>query len=240
MSIARLAVAVCLGSAFWAGPVGARDAAAQDVPTGSELDEPPGAVLQPPRPANAQPEARFKLKPTKDGGYDYDGTQFGARIAPDGSVSFNTHHIHLAPDGTDPSTVGIDAVTPQVPYSGIFPPAIPSMPGVTFDATDEYLRLLGQDPARDQKLAFLAATFELRLQMATRARRMRQQASLAELPGRLTALWQDPRLTPAERLHWLQAMWAELIDGPEADPARAIIRTFAQQHLSPQDAATFR
>jgi hypothetical protein len=34
-------------------------------------------------------------------------------------------------------------------------------------------------------------------------------------------------------------MWDDLAAGPDADPARAIIRAFAQQHLSAQEAAGF-
>jgi hypothetical protein len=34
-------------------------------------------------------------------------------------------------------------------------------------------------------------------------------------------------------------MWDDLAEGPEGAPARDIIRAFAQQHLSPQEAAAF-
>jgi hypothetical protein len=230
--------ALCLAFAALVNVAGGTGARAQQAGT-SGFDTARGATLEPPRAVNAPPEARYMLHPTREGGYTYEGPQFGASIAPDGSVSFKARHLQLSPDGADPSTVGIDAVTPQVPISGDIPVAIESRPGVRFDLTDEYMRLLGKDPARDEKVAFLAATFDLRMNMATQVRRVQRQAALSELPQRLAELWRDPRLTPTERLHLLRAMWDDLAAGPEADPARAIIRTFAQTHLAPPDAGNF-
>lgn len=207
----------------------------------SSLDQPPGTVLEPPSGAPGTGERpRFHLQPTREGGYVYDGTQFSARIAPDGTVSFDTHHFQLSPDGPDPSSVGIDAVTPQVPISGQFPPAIESRPGFRFDVTDEYLRLVGQDPARVEKANFLAATFDLRMDMVTRAQRARQQSAAGALPAQLAQLWQDPRFTATERVRLLQGMWNDLDSGPQAEPAREIIRAFARAHLSAGEAAGFR
>jgi hypothetical protein len=229
---------VCLALAALASGAGARRARAQAAAGDHGVDA-PGATLEPPRAVNAPPEPRFFLHPTRDGGYTYDGPTFGARISPDGRVTFHDRHFQLSPDGPDPSTVGIDAVTPQVPISGDIPVAIESRPGVRFDVTDEYMRLMGQDPARDEKMTFLAATFDIRMNMAMQVRSAQQRAALAELPDRLAGLWRDPRLTPIERLHLLRAMWDDLAPGPDADPARAVIRTFAQQHLPAQDAAAF-
>jgi hypothetical protein len=230
-------VLCALGLAAAAAP----GAAHAQQPPGYDVMEPPGTVLTPPQRGTIPAERpRFELRPTTDGGYVYRGAEFGARIARDGSVTFIGPKASLPPDGTDPATVGIDAVTPQDPISGDIPIAIESRPGIRFDATDEYMRLLGKDPARQQKTQFLAATFELRMRMAMRARYAEKQTALDELPRRLDALWSDPRFTPAERRHVLIAMWAELIPGADGDGARKIIRRFAEDHLPPEDLAPFR
>jgi hypothetical protein len=221
----------------------ARAIAADDVPAprAPDVTEPPGAVLQQPQTGTTPPpeKRRYQLKPTRDGGYAYEGPDFNARIAPDGTVSFSRPGIQLAPAGPDPRTVGIDAITPQDPIGGA-PIAVPSGPGIRFDATDEYLRAMGKDPVRQQKAEFLAATFDLRINMTARANRARTRAALDELPAWLDRIWHDPRFTPAERRHLLAAMWDDLAPGPDGDAARAVIRSFAQQHLTAQEAASFR
>ena len=54
-----------------------------------------------PTPTAVAQEPPYRLKPRPDGGYEYDDTRFKAVIAPDGTVSFDDHHIpnkwHLIP-----------------------------------------------------------------------------------------------------------------------------------------------
>jgi hypothetical protein len=216
-------------------------ARADDGNAGTDVMEPPGAVLQPPQRGTISAERpRFELHPTPDGGYLYRGPQFGARIHRDGSVQFIGPTATFPPDGTDPATVGIDAVTPQDPISGDIPIAVESRPGLMFDATDEYLRLLGKDPAKLEKTQFLAATFDLRMKMAYRTRDAQRRTALAELPGRLEEVWTDPRFSEIERRHLLLAMWNDLAPGDDGAPARAVIRKFVDEHLLPGEAALFR
>jgi hypothetical protein len=208
---------------------------------GADVVQPRGTELEPAqRGAISAERPRYELHPTPDGGYIYHGHQFGARIHRDGSVTFIGATADFPPDGTDPATVGIDAVTPQDPISGDIPIAVESRPGIRFDATDEYLRLLGKDPAKQEKTMFLAATFDLRMRMTARVRDADRRVALAELPGRLEEVWSDPRFSEIERRHLLLAMWNDLAPGPDGAPARAVMRKFVDAHLLPGEAALFR
>jgi hypothetical protein len=211
------------------------------VEMGPDQMPPPGATLAPsPRnPIGGQAEGRrYQLQSTPEGGYAYVGPRFAARIAPDGSVAFSGRDVQIVPQG-DVQTIGRDAVTAEDPISSRIPIAVEARPGVRFDATDEYLRLLGKDPAKGEKAAFLAATFDLRAKMAAHAQRALVREALAELPARLEQIWQDPRLSPAERRHLLLATWGDLDRGPEGDAARSVIRGFARSHLPSEEAAVF-
>jgi hypothetical protein len=195
---------------------------------------------------------RFTLQKQRDGSYLYRGSAFDARIATDGAVRFSDHGpIRLIQDpgpdrakapmpGRDPiTTTDISESVPSVrPTNDIV--VVEERPGVHFDLTDEYLHSLGKDPARPQKTAFLAATFDLRTNLALESRRHATRMALDDLPARLDNIWRDPRLTPAERLHVLQALWSELGEGPDADAARATIQRFAREHLTASEAAGFQ
>jgi len=200
----------------------------------------PGATLRPPRSSMASSSpTQYQLRALSDGGYLYAGTAFDARIAPDGGVTFSASGSPLARDaevrapGRDPTTTpGRDATTSPEPVT------VGGGPSLHFDATNQYLRRLHKDPARDAKAAFLTATFELRMKMALEARRELRQAVQGELPARLAELWSDPRLTVAERQQLLLAMWTTL-DGEQDAAARAIVRDFARRHLPRAKAAAF-
>jgi hypothetical protein len=201
---------------------------------------PAPAGRMPPHEAQARTEMqRLHLKPEEDGSYSYRGPVFDARIAKDGSVTFAPRPIQLLRE-TDPHVVGIDTVTPQDPLSGDPPPAIVSSPGLRFDITSEYLRALDKDPERVQKAEFLAATFNVRMEMAAREQHAQKEKILADLPARLQQMWSDPRYSAAERRHLLLALWDDLAEGPDGDAARGIILAFAVHRLPPDDIAHMR
>jgi hypothetical protein len=50
-------------------------------------------VLPPPLPSSVDETTRYELQRQPDGGYAWDGDAFGARIAADGSVHFQDHHM---------------------------------------------------------------------------------------------------------------------------------------------------
>lgn len=97
----------------------------------------------------------------------------------------------------------------------------------TMDLTDEVMRLAGQDPYRFAKARFLAGTREMRARLAARAHTEDLRHSIADLPGRLTAIACDEQRSVAERRAILQALRAEL-DGEtaEAPEASAVILRF--------------
>ena len=84
-----------------------------------------------------------------------------------------------------------------------------------FDATDELMRLAGQDPYRYQKARFLTATRELRIRMAGRAHAEDVARSGADLPRRLLDIACDDRMGAGDRRAVIEALGAEL-DGSSA------------------------
>jgi len=184
----------------------------------------------------------FGFRRTDDGGLRYDGAQFTARIAHDGTVTFSRPWPFIAA-GPEPHLIGRDpAVSSNAEntYEAgdvIGEQFVASMPGVRFDVTDEIMRLDGQDPARAEKASFLEATAGLRVTLASTAHDENERAAITALPARLNGLWHDDRYPPPEKARLLRAMWDELADGPDGDQARAVIRGFARTHLPPDEAA---
>jgi hypothetical protein len=224
----------------------AKTAASKPAATGVDLDlhqpppavaaptpPPPGVVLKPLRSDGPSP---YRLQGMPDGSYVYQGPEFGARILPDGTVQFTSSGLTAARDPEDRGRVPED----RDPITSTEPISVGGGPGLHFDATHEYLRRLGKDPARDAKAAFLTGTFDFRMKMALEDRRELRQAALGDLPARLDQLWSDPRLTSSERRHLLHAMRNDLGNDPNNAGARAVLRDFARRHLPAKEAATFR
>jgi hypothetical protein len=99
------------------------------------------------------------------------------------------------------------------------------------DATDAYMRRMGQDPYRERKARFLAATLDLRTKMAGRNHTEALRASLEELPARLEALWADPSRPPIEKRQLLWQLWSETADDNGGAMARATIDAFIRRRL---------
>jgi hypothetical protein len=194
---------------------------------------PAGAVLTPPTSAGTTP---YSLRPAPDGGYLYQGVTFNAHILTDGTVDFSSRDLTAARDPEDRGHVSED----HDPVTSTEPVPVGGGPALHFDATNEYLRRLGKDPARDAKAAFLTGTFDLRMKMALESHTDVRRAALAQLPERLNELWRDPRLTASERRYLLRALRDEMGNGPNSAGARAVLRDFARRHLPPKEAAAFR
>ena len=95
----------------------------------------------------------------------------------------------------------------QEPYDNFVPVASASG---TFNLTDEYYRMLGEDPYRYEKARFLSSTFDLRLKMAAQAQVHDLRQSLHDLPARLDRLWKDPAHPPSARRLIMCALFDEL------------------------------
>ena len=231
---------------------------------------------QPPRPSflptptAVSQEPRYRLRPTRDGGYDYEDTRFKARIAPDGRVSFADKRINnkwsplpLMPQGNPPGTPTLESTLRDLlrrrkaPPRPEAPPPIPERPhpagplteadrrGMeeyykvvpvvaaigTADLTDEYYRMLGEDPYRYEKARFLSSTFEMRLQMAAQAQVHDLRRSLHDLPVRLERLWKDPSHPPSARRLIMCALFDELRHAEKGREARNVIETFVRLNL---------
>jgi hypothetical protein len=112
-------------------------------------------------------------------------------------------------------------------------PLLPVMlTGTTLDLTDEYYRLLGEDPYRREKARFLAATFDVRLAMAARAEAADLRAATAELPERLAKIWADRSQPPAARRRIICSLWVEMRRDGKATAAAEAISTFVRTHLA--------
>ena len=112
-------------------------------------------------------------------------------------------------------------------------PMVPVMlTGSTLDLTDEYYRLVGEDPYRREKARFLAATFDFRLALAARAEAVDLRAAIASLPERLGQIWADKSQPPAARRRIICALWSELRRDGKGDEAAAVVTKFVRTHLA--------
>ncbi len=181
-------------------------------------DQGPGVVI----PA---PPKDPKKHATKDGGYNYDDTAFGAHVARDGTVTF---------DGRGNSEVN------GIPRIGLAPGRENESPSIAgtwaIDLNDWILSAAGDDPYSYEKRKFLEATREERLVMARAACGERLSSSLVELPQRLDKIWKSRR-SVAEKRAILFDLWDDCAeDGPKevlryGELARLTILDFIQKHL---------
>jgi hypothetical protein len=103
---------------------------------------------------------------------------------------------------------------------------------IEMDLYEIYLGLMGEDPRRVDKARFMAATFERRMTMASRARAEDLRRAGAELVPHLEALWADPARPLVERKRLLCALWAEMDGDDPAARAHALgIERFAARKL---------
>ncbi len=129
-----------------------------------------------------------------------------------------------------------DPMRPEIPVAvPIFADA-----GLRADLTDQYTRLMGNDPYGPQKAAFLTGTFDVRMKMASQQHRANVRAALDDLSRELLQIWGDTRYSVAERSNIIYLMWQDTSgDDPDALSARQIIEDFAHRNLPPAEAARF-
>jgi hypothetical protein len=151
-------------------------------------------------------EERFPLTLENDG-YHYGGPSFSARIAMDGTVTFEDHTIR--------------------DFKGL---------SGGFDLTDIAMKAKHQDPYRYEKEKFMEKTGKLRGELTTKARRDRLESSLAALPEHLEQVWADLSQPAKVRRRTLYAMWREASGndvelGVAAKKARTTIEGFIRDRL---------
>ena len=213
-------------------------------------------------------EPSYRLRPTQDGGFDYQDTRFKAVIAPDGRVSFTDQHVNskfhlipLFPQSHPPGTPTLESTlrdllrrrrTPAPPRQEPIPErpraagplterdrrrmeefnrTVPIVATTgTFDLTDEYLRMLGEDPYRYEKAKFLSTTFEMRLKLAAQSQVHDLRRSLHDLPTRLERLWVDSSNPPGARRLIICSLYRELGDDKSLEASR-VINHFVRMRL---------
>jgi hypothetical protein len=109
----------------------------------------------------------------------------------------------------------------------------------SFDVTDEYMRMIGQDPYREEKARFLAATSEIRLRLAQAAQQRAASRSLETLPAHLAQIWRDARFSAVERRRLLHAVWRDTEPTVQGQRAAALVETFVRRHLPKGSAQAF-
>src|SRR3954468_18445681 len=102
------------------------------VDTGASPELIPRPSSGPTSPAQTETR-RYDLRPTREGGYDYTGPEFGAHIAPDGVVTFHSRDVQNPPGaagagrGRHPNTSGDPY---DVRPGGELPMVVEARPGV--------------------------------------------------------------------------------------------------------------
>jgi|GEM_PF-5556711 len=100
------------------------------------------------------------------------------------------------------------------------------------DATDEVIRMVGEDPARYEKARFLAATAPFRIELAERTRKRELREAIEQLPHLLNRIWRTPNLTRTERLKIVAALRVEVdVTIPGGKAALAKIDDFMKKHV---------
>jgi hypothetical protein len=151
-------------------------------------------------------EERFPLSLESDG-YHYKGPAFSAKIAMDGSVSFNDHSIR--------------------DFKGL---------SGSFDITELAMKGRHQDPYRYEKEKFMESTNKLRAELQSRARKEALESSLQRLPSHLEAIWADGTRPAHERRRALYVVWREASGtddevGAAGKKARATVEAFIRERL---------
>lgn len=206
----------------------------------------------------------YILRSVADGTYFYRAPGFTASVASDGTVAFHEQawvpHSVTYELATNPKAWLRPEVWP-VPLPTEYRPTeydqreqdqdslIPRLPAAVpilgsaelrSDVTDDYTRLMGGDPYGPQKAAFLSGTFDFRMKLAAKQHRAAVSTAIAQLSAELTAVWNDQRFSPAERVRIIYLLWQETsVNDPDGRRARQVIRDFARQNLPPAEAARF-
>jgi hypothetical protein len=145
------------------------------------------------------------------------------------------------PAATRPTLYDLAELHPD-PLRPEIPVAVPILAdaGLRADLTDQYTRLMGNDPYGPQKAAFLTSTFDMRMNMASQQHRANVSAALDDLSRELREVWGDTRYSVAERSNIIYLMWQDTsADDSDARHARQMIEDFARRNLPPAAAARF-
>jgi hypothetical protein len=110
--------------------------------------------------------------------------------------------------------------------------------GFQADLLGQYLGLLSEQSAREDKARFLTATFDMRAEMAARTRAARLRGSREQMRKQLALVWSERARPAIERRRLICALWAEVDPTtPAGTEARASVQAFVAERLpagSPQ------
>lgn len=128
-------------------------------------------------------ERQYPLKARANGSFVYDGAQFSAEVAPDGTVRFHDRRAR---------------------YSA-------SKVTLSFDLFDNFASGFPNGTRhRYEKASFLGATFDRRTAMAAKWYSRQIRAAEQELLRRLDAIWADTRYRRRERRRIICLLWEDL------------------------------
>ncbi len=135
-------------------------------------------------------------------GYVYNGPQFSAHIAMDGSVSFDDKIVR--------------------DFKGL---------SGGFDITDWMMKGKKQDPYRYEKEKFLKATGKKRDELAKKQHEIDLESSLGQLPWTCNDIWHQRYKTAAARRKLLFELWRDVEENDAGARARDIIVEYIKRHL---------
>ncbi|MCS6912120.1 MAG: hypothetical protein NZ890_02660 [Myxococcota bacterium] len=153
-------------------------------------------------------EAEFHLVPERGGGFKFNGPNFTAHIAADGTLTFK-----------DKFPIGFQR----------------GQTGFSFDLTDLAMRGQKQDPYAAEKRRFEEFSRPLREELRRKKRDGMLDMALNTLPAELAEIWQSSR-PAAVRRRELFEKWVEAADDREGTDsqgqrARRLIEEFIRRHL---------
>lgn len=151
------------------------------------------------------------LRRSRDGAYNYQGHAFAARIAPDGTVSFQDGRA-LAYDSAGGGT-NLSVTT-------------------RFDLMDGAMRRRGEDPYAAERRWFLRQTQELRERLQDEARERDRTRAIARLRSRARRVWETTSRTPRARRGRIFRLWDQCTEGdPDGDGARRALVQWVRANL---------
>lgn len=178
---------------------------------GAVIPKGPNRMLKDER-LDVKKEPDFVLVPEKGGGFRYDGKNFNAHIAADGTLTFD-----------DRGPIGVQK-------GGTF----------SFDLTDLAMRGHKQDPYAPEKRRFVEFSQKLRDDLHGKGQQTGQDGALLALPGELDEIWTTTKPAAVRRREIFEK-WVDVADdkdgaGSSGQKARRMIESYVRKHM-PQGTA---
>lgn len=171
-------------------------------------------------------EEEDDLVPNEEGGFDYQGKGFAARILPDGQVRFAENLLSFEFGKTSNLSEDLSFGYGRDLTSG------------TFDVTDALMRLAGRDPYVSAKMRFMEDTWDIRIDLKKNFKLAHIEQTLIYLRRQLDKIL---KAKPGPASHAaLFEIWDECAEGADGKAAREFIVFFIRAYLPQSGIAGFK